>query len=283
MTERGAALPPVGATAVGVAAIRAIETERPDRLFADHLAASFVRAAGLTHSSPERAEPRERLSSLTTWVTTRTRFLDDVVLDACAAGCRQVVILGAGLDARAFRLDWPPKLRLFELDLAAVLEFKEGVVKSENWRPSCERVTVPVDLSEDWAGPLGDAGFDAQSPVVWLAEGLLAYLSPLASDSLIGRAGQLSVPTSRLGLTLASAQRLRAWRQGHPDGATTPGDYVALWRSIAPEKATEWLASHGWQAHIFDVAERSASYGRPLEGQVRPTTGARLVDATRAG
>ena len=283
MTERGAALPPVGATAVVVADIRAIESERPDRLFSDPLAASFVRAAGLADLSPEKAAPRERPSSLMTWVTTRTRFLDDVVLDACAAGCRQVVILGAGLDARAFRLDWPPKLRLFELDLAAVLEFKEGVVKSEQWRPSCERVTVPVDLSEDWARPLGDAGFDAESPVVWLAEGLLAYLSPQASDALIGRAGQLSAPMSRFGLTLASAHRLQAWRQAHPDGATTPGDYVALWRSVAPDKASEWLASHGWKARIFDVAERSAAYGRPLEGQARPATGARLVDATRAG
>jgi methyltransferase (TIGR00027 family) len=281
MAGQGVVLPPVGATAVVVAAIRAIETDRPDRLFADRLAASFVRAAGSGDPAQDRSETRERRASVT-WVTIRTRFLDDVALESSAGGCRQVVILGAGLDARAFRLDWPANVRLFELDLPAVLEFKEQVVSAENWQPGCDRVTVPVDLSGDWGRPLVDAGFDAQAPVLWLAEGLLAYLSPQASDALVARAGRLSAPTSRMGLTLASAERLRAWREAHPDGSTGKDDYVALWRSVAPDKAVEWLASHGWKARVFDVAERSAAYGRPLEEHARPATGARLVDATRA-
>ena len=95
------ALPAVSNTAVGVAMIRAAESARPDRLFTDPLAAEFVAAA---HWSPSRVATearRERFASLVTWVTVRTRFLDDLVLDGCAHGCRQVVILGAGLDARA--------------------------------------------------------------------------------------------------------------------------------------------------------------------------------------
>ena len=199
-----------------------------------------MRAAGSGDPAQDRSETRERRASLVTWVTIRTRFLDDVALESSAGGCRQVVILGAGLDARAFRLDWPANVRLFELDLPAVLEVKEQ------------------------------------------AEGLLAYLSPQASDALVARAGRLSAPTSRMGLTLASAERLRAWREAHPDGSTGKDDYVALWRSVAPDKAVEWLASHGWKARVFDVAERSAAYGRPLEEHARPATGARLVDATRA-
>ena len=281
MPRRGPVLPAVGVTAVGVAAVRAAETTRSDRLFADRFAASFVRAAGSSPRSPDGAESRRRPARLVAWITVRTRFIDDLVLDACARGCRQVVILGAGLDARAFRLAWPDKLRVFELDLADVLEFKEQVVRAEAWRPSCERIAVPVDLSEDWTRPLGDAGFDACSPVAWLAEGVLAYLSPQASNSLVVRAAELSVPTSRLGLTLASSRRLQAWREAHPDGASGPGDYVALWRSTAPAEAIEWLASHGWHAEVFDVAERSAAYGRPLEQDARRTDGARLVDADR--
>jgi methyltransferase (TIGR00027 family) len=274
-------LPEVGVTAVGVAAARAVETARPDRLFADRFAASFVRAAGSDRLSPERAESRQRHASLFAWVAVRTRFLDDLVLDACARGCRQVVILGAGLDARAFRLSWPDNLRLFEIDLPQVLEFKEQVVRAEAWRPCCERITVPADLSEDWSRPLLDAEFDAHAPVAWLAEGLLAYLSPRACDSLIIRVGELSVPGSRLGLTLASARRLQAWREAHPDGTGEPGDYVALWRSATAEMAVEWLDSHGWRAKVFDVAERSAAYGRPLLEDARRADGARLVDAER--
>ena len=118
-------LPAVGLTAVGVAAVRAAETERAERLFTDPLAAGFVRAAGPGRRRPDRPEGRHRHASLVAWVIVRTRFLDDLVLDACARGCRQVVILGAGLDARAFRLGWPDKPRVFEIDLPQVLEFKE--------------------------------------------------------------------------------------------------------------------------------------------------------------
>ena len=281
MSDGGPVLPAVGMTAVGVAAFRAAETQRTERLFADPLAAGFVRAAGPRPRRPEAVEDRRRLASLAAWVTVRTRFLDDLVLDACERGCRQVVILGAGLDARAFRLAWPDKLRIFEIDLPQVLEFKEQVVRAEGWRPSCERITVPVDLSQDWSRPLGAAGFDAGTHVAWLAEGLLAYLSPQASDSLVVRAAELSVPGSRLGLTLASSRRLQAWREAHPDGTDVGGDYVALWQSAGPEQAIEWLASHGWHAELFDVAERAASYGRPLEPDARHPDGARLVDAER--
>jgi methyltransferase (TIGR00027 family) len=274
----------VGLTAVGVAAIRAAESARSDRLFDDPCAAGFVRAAG--SALPDRTDEttdvafrdRQRLSS---WIAVRTRFLDDLVRGTCAAGCRQVVILGAGLDSRAFRLDWPEGTRLWELDLAEVLEFKEMVVRAEEWVARCARMTVPVDLSENWGRPLERMGFDPQAPVAWLAEGLLAYLSVEVRDSLIGRAAKLSVPGSRMGLTLAAPARLDAWRREHPDGKGGPRDYVALWRSSAPEDATAWLASFGWQAALFDVAERSDAYGRPLEEGGGGATSARLVDATR--
>jgi methyltransferase (TIGR00027 family) len=279
----------VNQTAVGVAAIRAAESARPDRLFDDPLAAGFARAAGWVR--PAESEPltpdqifrRERLTS---WVTVRTRFLDDVVLRACAGPCRQVVILGAGLDARAFRLDWPAGTRLWELDLADVVQFKDEVLRAGEWRPRCERFAVPVDLAENWGDPLCGAGFDPGAPVVWLAEGLLAYLPIEVRDSLIARAAGLSVPGSRMGLTLANTERLDSWREAHPDGRGDPGDYVALWQSAAPDDPAAWLAARGWQAELYDMVERSGAYGRPLgpDPDVAHGSGsipARLVGATR--
>jgi methyltransferase (TIGR00027 family) len=276
-------LPAVGLTAIGVAAIRAAESERPDRLFTDPYAAGFARAAGdwRSRTTPPAAEDATRVRErLISWIIVRTRFLDDVLLDACAGSCRQVVILGAGLDSRAFRLPWPEGTRLWELDLADVIEFKEQVIRTEGWRPRCERITVPVDLSEDWGEPLLGAGFDAGAPVAWVAEGLLAYLSAEVRDALVARAAGLSAPGSRMGLTLAASDRLAAWRKAHPDGTADRGDYVALWRSTAPADPIGWLAAQGWRATLFDVAERSAAYGRPLDDDGGPD-GARLVDATR--
>lgn len=54
----------------------------------------------------------------------RTRFYDDYLTAATAAGSRQVVLLAAGLDTRAFRLAWPAGTRVFELDLPGVLAFR---------------------------------------------------------------------------------------------------------------------------------------------------------------
>ena len=281
-------LPPVGLTAIGVAAIRAAESARPDRLFDDPYAAGFAAAAGDWRPGPTSTttdDAARRRRGLTAWITVRTRFLDDLVLDACSGSCRQVVILGAGLDSRAYRLAWPEGTRLWELDLADVIEFKQRVIRSERWQPRCARTTVPVDLSGDWAEPLLHADFDASAPVAWLAEGLLAYLSAGVRDALVSRTARLSVPGSRMGLTLAASARLAAWRKAHPEGDRVRGDYVALWRSTAPADPSAWLAAYGWRAALFDVAERSATYGRPLDdGFVESEEGrggARLVDATR--
>ena len=291
MNPPPASLPPVGLTAVGVAAIRASESDRPDRLFDDPYAAGFARAAGEWRPGgpPPPAESDAGRQGLISWITVRTRFLDDIVRAACAGPCRQVVILGAGLDSRALRLDWPEGTRLFELDLAAVLEFKDGVIRAEGWRPRCERITVPGDLSGDWGQPLVDAGFDAHAPVAWVVEGLLAYLTEEVRDALVTRTADLSVAGSRMGLTLASSDRLDSWRAAHPGGPsspggpTSPGDYVALWRSTAPPDPVGWLASLGWRASLFDVAERAMAYGRPIDHAAGggSRAGARLVDAVR--
>jgi methyltransferase (TIGR00027 family) len=274
----------VSVTALGVASIRAAESDRADRLFDDPCAAGFVRAAGYVRPVPPTEPTAQDVAArrgLITWIAVRTRFLDDVVRRASEGGCRQVVILGAGLDSRAFRLDWPDATRLWELDLADVLAFKEKVVASERWQPRCQRVTVPVDLSEDWGRPLVDAGFDPTATSVWIAEGLLAYLPAEVVDALVRTTAELSVPGSRMGVTLAARSRLDGWRRAHPDGTSGRGDYVALWRSTAPDDPAEWLASFGWQADVFDLAERSGAYGRPLGDDERRTNNAGLVDATR--
>src|SRR5207302_7811291 len=110
-------------------------------------------------------------------VIVRTRFLDDLLADAWLGGCRQVVILGAGLDTRAFRLSWPPESHCFELDLPPVLAFKDDVLRRPAVTPDCERVVVPADLLADWRPALLEAGFRPTEAAVWIAEGLLIYFS----------------------------------------------------------------------------------------------------------
>ena len=142
-------------------------------------------------------------------------------------------------------------------------------------------MTVAVDLSGRWGATLVDHGLDTGAPVAWLAEGLLAYLTEEVGDRIVSVAAELSSPGSRLGLTVASPERLRAWREAHPDGRAGRGDYVALWQSDRAGGPPSWLASHGWQAKVYGSAERSTAYGRNLDDVGGEMSGAGLVDATR--
>jgi methyltransferase (TIGR00027 family) len=153
----------VGGTGLTVAGIRAEETARPDRLFADPLASAFVAAAG---SPPPRATSRQA-AALRLWIVARTVFLDELITAACADGVRQVVLLGAGFDTRAFRLPWPPGVRCFELDTGDVLAAKQQVLTEQGAVAGCERIVVPTDLGGDWPPAVRAAGLDPARPAVW--------------------------------------------------------------------------------------------------------------------
>src|SRR5262249_11893721 len=129
---------PVGRTARWVAASRARETERPDRLFEDPYAAALAGPEGvaLLGTDPDHYLP------------IRTRFLDDAILRAVnELALQQVVLLAAGLDARAFRLPWPPGLHLFELDREEVLNPKEETLRRLGATPACTQHVVVADLA----------------------------------------------------------------------------------------------------------------------------------------
>src|ERR687897_2939765 len=99
---------PVGLTSRWMAAARARESERADRLFDDPLAATLAGPEGFTWL--ERLEAAAQADGPGLYPVIRTRFFDDFLLDSCRIlGVRQVVLAAAGLDTRAFRLDWPSR------------------------------------------------------------------------------------------------------------------------------------------------------------------------------
>lgn len=258
----------VWATAVGVAKVRARETEREDALFRDPLARAFAAAGGLWPASPppqdDEAARRRRLA-VSFSIVVRTKFLDDLVREASASGVRQVVLLGAGMDSRAFRMEWPEGTRVFEVDTAAPLDFKAEVLRQEGAVACCERITVAVDLREDWPRALSAAGHDPSAPTVWIAEGLLIYLPEDAVELLLTRIGAQSVPGSRMGLTLGSRGVIERF------GAdAAPGSAPSMWVSESPDDPVRWLAGHGWEAESHTLRDRAAAYGRPVSTPPRP-------------
>ena len=93
-----------------MAAARARESERADRLLYDPLAAALAGPEGFAWLEHMEAAARSDWPGL--YPVIRTRFFDDFLVDSCRrAGVRQVVLAAAGLDTRAFRLDWPSGTR----------------------------------------------------------------------------------------------------------------------------------------------------------------------------
>ena len=251
----------VGRTAIGVARVRAAESARADRLFDDPYASAFVRAAAAGQpQAPAPDAPSRTGRVMAEGVVLRTRFFDEYLTGAANGGCRQVVLLAAGLDTRAFRLAWPPGTRLFELDLPEVLAFKERVLREERAVPACERTVLPVDLRGEWAAALAAAGFDPAERTAWLAEGLLVYLSAGEAAALLTAVGEASAPGSLLSLTHGQDlnRLVRQTRTG--DEFRSVSD---LWRGGLDEPADGWLRRHGWATTAHDKNVLGDAYGRP--------------------
>ncbi|MFJ6623268.1 class I SAM-dependent methyltransferase [Kitasatospora sp. NPDC091335] len=262
----------VGRTALLVAAARAIETHRPDALARDPLAEHFVRACPDSAHWPVRpgqvpggdADPL--WGRLGRYFGLRTRVLDDHLLAAARAGTRQVVVLGAGLDSRAYRLDWPPGCVVHEIDTEQVLAFKRAVLDAAGATPATERRPLAADLRDDWAGPLLADGFDPAAPTAWLAEGLLLYLPSEAERRLVSTVHRLSAPGSTLAYEIKDVA-------AEPPAVRTAPVYVAARQRLGidlralfdagprPDSAAE-LARRGWTVAVHTPYDFTALHGR---------------------
>jgi len=298
----------VGATALGVAAARAAETESENPLINDPFARVFVDAAGegmwsiysnqALQAKAVEIEPdvQTRIQLMIDFMATRTALFDEVFLEAVDAGVRQVVILAAGLDARTWRLPWPDGTVVYELDQPKVLEFKSDTLREHGARPTAQLVNVPIDLRQDWPKALRDAGFDASRPAVWSAEGLVRYLSAQAQDLLFERIHSLSAPGSWLASNVAGegftdpervrrqredTARLRAAAAKVVDFEIT--DYNDLWYPEERTAVDGWLREHGWDVSTATFSELMARYGRGIPRSVEDSMPPTLYVSAQLG
>lgn len=261
----------VGRTALLVAAARAIETYRPDALARDPLAEHFVRAAPASADWPIHPDQVPEGTADPLWgrlgryFALRTRVLDDHLLHTAQAGVRQVVLLGAGLDTRAFRLDWPPDSVIHEIDTDQVLAFKQAVLDRAGVTPATDRRPLTADLRHDWAAPLLDAGFNPAAPTAWLAEGLLLYLPAAAERKLVAAVDQLSAPGSTLAYEIKELAEPSAVRASPVYLATRQRlgiDLLALFDTAPrPDSASE-LTHRGWTTATHTPYDFTALHGR---------------------
>lgn len=240
----------VGATATMVAAARAIATKADQPLIEDRFAEPLVRAVGvdfltklatgeLAAADVDDDESGWKLEHMPIAMAVRTRFFDAFFRDATQAGIRQAVILASGLDARAYRLDWPAGMTVFEVDQPEVIAFKTTTLADLGAEPTTDRRAVAVDLRHDWPAALVDAGFDHTQPTAWIAEGLLGYLPPDAQDRLLDNISALSAKGSRLAT------------EAIPDMSGVDHDQAREMMRKATEK---------WRAHGFNLEFSELGY-----------------------
>lgn len=267
----------VGLTALQVAAARAIHTDHARRLVEDTFAAEFVRAASSLRAMPSsQHEARSRFAhepiwlDSSTYVGVRTRFFDDYLAAASAAGIRQVVILAAGLDARAFRLDWPPDSTIYEIDHASVLVFKDAVLARRRATSRCDRRVVRVDLRDDWEGGLIAAGFVPEQPTAWVAEGLLPYLPADAQQRLVAAVDHLSATGSWCAIEDTNSL---ADMRDNPELAeaarTTDIDVRPFLHGDDRAPVADVLGGMGWTVTVRPATAAAQDYGQEIGPLVR--------------
>jgi methyltransferase (TIGR00027 family) len=269
----------VGATALGVAAARAAETGGPDPLIRDDFAVKLVSPAGAAWerlADPELAwldgdDQGQRAHRLSIdYQAVRTHFFDEYFADAVGAagsGIRQVVILAAGLDSRAYRLDWAAETAVYEVDQPKVLEYKARILESHGAVPTAHRRTVAVDLRDDWPAALTAAGFDRTQPTAWLAEGLLPYLPSDAQDRLFEKFTALSAPDSQVAIEvfgLNSGSNTNRWQRMRDRLGLDVNVQALTFHEPDRSDAAEWLANHGWQVKLVNNREEMARLGRAV-------------------
>lgn len=288
----------VGATALGVAAGRAAETESEHPLISDPYARLFLDAAG--GGMPDlygreedlpaeliEVDPRmyERMAAMRGYLASRTLFFDEFFVAAAREGVTQAVILAAGLDARAWRLDWPADSVVYELDQPKVLAFKDATLDVHGITPRATYVGVPVDLRHDWPTALREAGFDPALPTAWSAEGLLPYLTAEAQDLLFERIASLSAPGSRIAVeefttdffSAESSARREDQMQRYREAAEKLGRHdTAISGNLlyAGERAevVAWLTTRGWEATGTSAADLMARNDRRVPSDLEDAT-----------
>ncbi|OBI24186.1 SAM-dependent methyltransferase [Mycobacterium sp. E2238] len=269
----------VGTTATMAAAARAIATR--DGVINDVFAEPLVRAVGvnfltrwatgeLVAADLDTEGSPWGLAQMPASIAARTRYFDEFCADAAAAGIRQAVILASGLDARAYRLDWPNGMTVFEIDQPAVIEFKSTTLAGLGAEPAVAVRTVATDLREDWSTALKAAGFDTSKATAWIAEGLFGYLAPEAQDRLLDAITALSAPGSRL-----ASEAVPNTGDMDPDAARERmREATAKWREHGFEldfdviefegerrDVCAYLDPRGWTSVATPMAELLAGHG----------------------
>jgi methyltransferase (TIGR00027 family) len=286
MANRGA-----GGTAIGAALCRLVEQYQPQtmRLFDDPVIEALV-------AWPLRAAIRfgsvrnlliSRMDALTEGIygalVCRVRYGDDVVAVAMADGIEQLVILGAGLDTRAYRLLGIERMRVFEVDLAAVQDDKKTRLAKHLGTLPANVTFVPIDFNtQTLESVFAGTPFDSSKRAVFIWEGVTQYITEHAVRRTLAFVGN-SAPGSMIAFTYV----LKSIVDGNSDLAGADRMIAEVAKQGAPWICgldPKSIASYLEPFHLAlkaDVGNEDyqARYLRPINRKLAVSEGERIAEA----
>ncbi|RIL02364.1 MAG: SAM-dependent methyltransferase [Proteobacteria bacterium] len=267
-------------TAEATAFQRATERLRPPRErvlddpWAEHFLRPGERAALAAYRASRLVKRADEILGLTPFVVLRHRYIDDRLREALAAGARQVVLLGAGYDSRAFRFaDLLAGRPVFEVDHPATQQRKQRILRGLARAaplPAVDVRRVAVDFERDSLEERLAAAGLARRRTFFAWEGVSMYLTRDAVKETLASLRRLAPRGSRLAFDawfLLDDPDLRStWHRFSANLLSLLGEPVTF--SLHPEDAGDFLAREGFA--LRDVA-RAADLERryPVRGRRR--------------
>ena len=240
-------------TALWAAIYRARESERPNALFRDPFARHLTGERGDRIAGQMRAHDRYEWA----WVM-RTVLFDRFIAGRVAAGADMVVNLAAGLDARPYRMELPPALEWIEVDLPALLDYKESILRDE--KPVCALERVRMDLSDVAARRelFGRLGRKARNALL-ITEGLLIYLT---AEEVGALAEDLARPEGfrHWVLDIASPGLLRLLQREVGVALEQAGAPL----KFGPPEGPKFFEPHGWHPVAVESPLKAAARAKRL-------------------
>lgn len=177
-------------TAMGIAIMRGIESERPEdeRLVYDPFARRFVNDTlyRLIRFFDKLGWSERKGPGVLGFLAARERHIDEFLKRNLAEGIEQLVILGAGLDARAYRFGALTRIRVFEVDHPASQASKKAAVIRVLGALPAHVAYVAVDFhTQTLAERLVACGYDPARKTLFIWQGVIHYLTPEAIDSTL--------------------------------------------------------------------------------------------------
>lgn len=274
-------------TAIWVAVLRGLGAFDAPAVADDPLAASLVpfpyrvilqAAARSPVATRALLRSAARVSrNLSRHMSLRTRAIDDAVQEEARAGSTQLVLLGAGLDARAYRLEALADSVVFEVDHPATQRHKRAA--AEGHPPLAREVRyVSIDFERESPGDvLLRAGLDPAARATFVWEGVTMYLPRAAIDATLASVARVAAPGSCLVATYYDARPILAQALGLGLLVRAAGE---PFRSrMPPEEVRDRLMRQGFEV-VSD--EGMDAWGRRYLGEETPGSGERIVRARRS-